>query len=107
MNILLQLLSDESPLVRRKMATLLGWTRVEGALPILVEMLNDQDTKVKKAALFSLITLYPEESESRLLGAMADRDPGLRRWAKIALEKRIAKSVRGKGPSEASLRSKR
>ncbi len=72
LNILLQLLSDESPRVRRKMATLLGWTQMEGVLPILAELSRDPDPKVRKAALFSLVALYPEESEDRLMKAMTD-----------------------------------
>lgn len=79
LNLLLQFLSDESPWVRRKVATLLGWTQMEGALPILMEMSKDQDSMVRRAALFSLATLYPDESENRLLEAMADSDPDLRK----------------------------
>jgi len=90
-NVLLQLLSDESPQVRRKMATLLGWTQGEGALPILAELSKDPDAKVRKAALFSLVTLYPEESEERLMRAMTDSEPHLRKWAKRALEKMVEK----------------
>jgi hypothetical protein len=97
LNILLQLLSDESPLVRRKVATLVGWTQMEGVLPILVQMARDQDARVRKAAIFSLVTLYPEEGEARLLEAMAS-DPDLRSWAKKALEKRIAKPFGKKAP---------
>jgi len=93
LNILIQLLSDESPWVRRKMATLLGWTQTEGVLPILAELSKDQDARVRKAALFSLITLYPEESEGRLMEAMADPEPSLRKWAKRILEKRLAKRI--------------
>jgi HEAT repeat protein len=88
-NTLIQLLSDESPLVRRKVATLLGWSRIEGVFPILMEMSRDQDAKVRKAALFSLLTLYPEESESRVAEAVADGDPDLRRWARETLERAI------------------
>ena len=91
LNILLQLMSDESPWVRRKMATLLGWTPIEGVLPILVQMSNDQEQRVRKAALFSLVTLYPEEGEDRLVKAMTDPDPDLRKWAKKTLEKRLSK----------------
>jgi HEAT repeat protein len=93
LNILLQLMSDESPLVRRKMATLLGWTPMEGVLPVLVELSKDSVVKVRKAALFSLIALYPEESEERLMKAMGDPDPNLRKWAKRALEKRIENPI--------------
>jgi HEAT repeat protein len=93
LNILLQLLSDESPRVRRKMATLLGWTQREGALPILAELSKDPDAKVRKAALFSLVTLYPEESEERLMRAMVDSEPSLRKWAKRVLEKMAEKPI--------------
>jgi HEAT repeat protein len=93
LNILLQLMSDESPWVRRKMATLLGWTPIEGVLPILVELSKDPDGKVRKAALFSLIALYPEESEEQLIKAMADPDSHLRKWAKKTLEKRIENPI--------------
>jgi HEAT repeat protein len=86
-NILLQCLSDESTWVRRKVATLLGWTQIEGALPALVELSRDRDPMVRKAALFSLTTVYPDESEDRLMEAMADSDQGLREWVKMTLEK--------------------
>ena len=93
LNILLQLMSDESPWVRRKMATLLGWTHMEGVLPILAELSKDPDAKVRKAAFFSLVTLYPEESEDRLVKAMADPDPPLRKWAMRALERMTEKPM--------------
>jgi HEAT repeat protein len=94
LNILLQFLSDESPWVRRKVATLLGWNQIDGALPILIEMSRDRDSMVRRAALFSLATLYPDESEDRLLEAMTDSDLGLRKWAKMTLEKIVTKPVK-------------
>jgi HEAT repeat protein len=94
LNILLQFLSDDSMWVRRKVATLLGWSQVEGALPILVEMSRDPDPMVRKAALFSLATLYPDESENRLIEAMTDSDIGLRKWAKMTLEKILARPLK-------------
>jgi len=103
LNILLQFLNDESPWVRRKVATLLGWTPIEGALPILMEMSRDGDSMVRRAALFSLATLYPDESESRLLETMTDSDPGLRKWAKMTLEKIVARPLKRK---TASLRNR-
>jgi len=93
LNILLQLLSDESPWVRRKLATLLGWTPMEGALPILMEMSKDRDGKVRMAALFSLMTLYPEEGRERLFESYKDEDPDIRQWAKKTLERWVARSV--------------
>ncbi len=86
LNLFLQFLSDESPWVRRKLATLLGWSHQEGVLPILAELTRDSEAQVRKAALFSLWSLYPEESEERLLEAMNDPDPDLRRWAMNTLE---------------------
>lgn len=99
LNILLQFLSDESPWVRRKMATLLGWNQMEGGLPILIELSKDQDSKVKKAALFSLLTLYPEEGEGRLVEAMTDTDPDIRRWARDTLNKMIKRPLKRKTAS--------
>jgi HEAT repeat protein len=96
LNILLQFLSDESAWVRRKVATLLGWTPMEGVLPILTELSKDQDSKVRQAALFSLITLYPEESEDRLVEAMGDSEPDLRKWARSTLDRMIAKPLKGR-----------
>jgi HEAT repeat protein len=93
-NLLLQFLDDESPWVRQKLATLLGWTQMEGVLPILMEMSKDQDSRVRKAALFSLLTLYPEESEDRLVEAMTDREPDLRKWVKGILGKMSAKPLK-------------
>jgi len=98
-NILLQCLSDESTWVRRKAATLLGWAQIEGALPILVELSRDHDPMVRRAALFSLTTVYPDESEDRLIEALTDSDEGLREWVKITLEKIAASPLKRKKAS--------
>lgn len=89
LNLLMQFLSDESPWVRRKLATLLGWNQMDGTLPILMEMSKDKDIKVRKAALFSLVTLYPEEGEKQLMEAMTDFDPDIRKWAKDHLNRML------------------
>ncbi|MDO9350714.1 MAG: HEAT repeat domain-containing protein [Deltaproteobacteria bacterium] len=89
LNLLMQFLSDDSSGVRRKVATLLGWNQIEGVLPILVEMSKDEDSKVRKAALFSLVTLYPEEGEQRLMEAMTDADPDIRKWARDQLNRML------------------
>jgi HEAT repeat protein len=86
LNIFIQFLSDESTWVRRKVATLLGWAQIEGALPILKELSRDAHAMVRRAALFSLSTLYPDESENLLIDAMTDPDLELRKWAKTTLE---------------------
>jgi HEAT repeat protein len=99
LNIFLQCLSDESTWVRRKVATLLGWAQIEGALPILKELSKDAHSMVRKAALFSLATLYPGEGENLLMQAMTDLDPDLRKWAKAALEKIVARPFKGKTAS--------
>jgi len=99
LNIFLQFLSDESTWVRRKMATLLGWAQIEGALPILKELSRDVHSVVRRAALFSLATLYPDESENLLVEAMTDPDPGLRKWAKTMLEKILTTPSKGKTAS--------
>jgi len=96
-HVLIQFLNDGSPFVRRKVATLLGWSRIEGGFPILMEMSRDQDAKVRKAALFSLFTSYPEEGEGRLVEAVADGDPDVRRWARETLEKRIGRAPKRHG----------
>ena len=103
LNILLQFLSDESTWVRRKVATLLGWAQIEGVLPILMEFSRDQDAVVRRAALFSLSALYPDESENRLIEALTDSDPGLRKWARMNLEKIVTRPLKRRG---ASLRSR-
>jgi HEAT repeat protein len=89
-NLLLQFLSDESSWVRRKVATLLGWTPMEGAFPILMQLSKDPDSEVRKAALSSLSNLYPEESETRFMAGLTDKDPNLRTWARRHLEKKTA-----------------
>ena len=96
LNIFLQFLSDDSTWVRRKVATLLGWAQIEGALPILKELSRDGHSMVRKAALFSLATLYPDESENLFVEAMTDADPEIRRWAKTTLEKILARPVKEK-----------
>ena len=98
-NILLQCLSDESTWVRRKVATLLGWAQIEGALPILVELSRDHDPMVRRAALFSLTTVYPDESEDRLIEALTDSDESLRGWVKAILEKIAASPLKRKRAS--------
>jgi len=94
LNLLMQFLDDESPIVRKKLATLLGWTQIKGVLPILVELVKDKDSKVRKAALSSLITQYPEEGEEKILEAIADPDPDLRFWAKEMMEKILKKPIK-------------
>jgi len=101
LTLLLQLLSDESPWVRRKIATLLGWYPMEGVFPVLVERSKDGNPGVRKAALISLSSLYPEESEERLIKALTDPDPDIRDWSKRSLEKTLkepeTKAVRSFG----------
>ena len=87
MNLLLQLMDDESARVRRKVATLLGWTQGEGVFPILAQMSKDQDPQVRKAALLSMVSLYPQEGENRLLEALSDPAPEVRKWVQGTLEK--------------------
>ncbi len=99
LNIFLQFLSDDSTWVRRKVATLLGWAQIEGALPILKELSKDVHSMVRKAALFSLTTLYPDESENLLIEAMTDPDPELRKWAKTTLEKILTRPCKGRTAS--------
>ncbi|MCJ7641411.1 MAG: HEAT repeat domain-containing protein, partial [Desulfobacterales bacterium] len=89
--LLIQFLSDETSWVRRKVATLLGWIQMEGTFPVLVEMSKDTDARVRKSSFFSLMTLYPEESKDRLLEAMNDSDPELRRWAQKTLERAVVR----------------
>jgi len=96
LNIFLQFLSDDSTWVRRKVATLLGWAQIEGALPILKELSRDAHSMVRRAALFSLATLYPDESENLLIEAMTDPDPELRKWAKTTLEKTLTRPPKRK-----------
>jgi HEAT repeat protein len=99
LNIFLQFLSDESTWVRRKVATLLGWAQIEGALPILKELSRDVHSMVRKAALFSLATLYPDESENLFVEAMTDADPEIRTWAKTTLEKILTRPYKGETSS--------
>lgn len=87
LNLLHPFLNDESPWVRRKLATLLGWSPQDGAFPILMRLSKDPHAKVRQAALLSLMTLYPAESQDRLLEAMNDPDVDLRKWAKDVLER--------------------
>ena len=95
LNIFLQFLSDESPWVRRRLATLLGWGQHEGVFPIVMELCKDADAGVRKAALFSLTTLYPEECENRLVEAMTDSDPDIRKGARGTLERMASKPRKG------------
>jgi hypothetical protein len=54
---------------------------------------RDPEAKVRKAALSSLLALYPEESENRLMKAMTDPEPYLRKWAKRVLEKMAERPI--------------
>lgn len=91
-NLLHPFSDDESPWVRRKLATLLGWSRQEGTFPILMRLSKDPHAKVRQAALLSLMTLYPAESQDRLLETMNDPDVDLRTWAKDVLERSVRRS---------------
>lgn len=94
LNLLMQLLDDESSMVRQKLATLLGWTQIKGSFPVLVELSKDKDPNVRKAALFSLLTQYPEESQEKIINAMNDSDPEIRIWAKEMIEKIIKTPIK-------------
>ncbi len=94
LNLLQPFVHDESPWVRRKLATMLGWARLNGIFPILVHLSKDPHAKVRQAALLSLMALYPEETEDRLLDAMEDPDAEIRAWAKDVLEKAVRGSER-------------
>jgi ParB family chromosome partitioning protein len=92
LNLLHPFLNDESPWVRRKLATLLGWSPQDGTFPILMRLSKDPHAKVRQAALLSLMTLYPAESQERLLETMNDPDVDLRKWAKDVLERSVGRS---------------
>jgi HEAT repeat protein len=92
LNLLQPFLNDESPWVRRKLATLLGWAQLDGIFPTLMRMTKDPHARVRQAALLSLMALYPEEIEGRLLEAMGDPDAEIRKWAKDVLEKAVRRS---------------
>jgi HEAT repeat protein len=88
-NLLDPFVRDGSPWVRRKLATLLGWTDPDLVFPILMRLFKDPHPQVRKAALLSLITLYPQEGEDRLLEALSDPDGDIQKWAKEVLERII------------------
>ncbi len=92
LSLLQPFVNDESPWVRRKLATLLGWIQLDGVFPILMRLSKDPHAKVRKAALLSLMTLYPEEGEDRLLDAINEPDGDVRRWATEILERSVTRS---------------
>ncbi len=92
LDLLQSFMNDESPWVRRKLATLLGWIQLDGVFPMLVRLSKDPHAKVRKAALISMMALYPQEGEERLLDAINEPDGDLRRWAREVLEKAVTRS---------------
>lgn len=92
-HLLKPLLNDDSPWVRRKMATLLGWREVEGGQMILSELIKDKDAMVRKAALSSLLILYPEEGEAQMWKAISDPSHEVRGWVKAQLNRMLQKST--------------
>lgn len=95
-HLLKPLLNDDSPWVRRKMATLLGWREVEGGQILLCEMIKDKDSMVRKAALSSLLILYPEEGKAQMLEAMNDSNQEIRAWVKVQLNRMLQKPTLNK-----------
>lgn len=73
------------------MATLLGWREVEGGQTLLSEMLKDKESMVRKAALSSLLILYPEEGETQMWNAISDSSHEIRTWVKAQLNRRLQK----------------
>lgn len=77
-------LDDPDALVRREAAFSLGWVRDEATVQLLLDKLRDGNYRVRKAAVEALnwfgVTALP-----RLLAALRDPDPGVRRLAVEAL----------------------
>lgn len=92
-HLLKPLLNDDSPWVRRKMATLLGWREVEGGQILLSELIKDKDSMVRKAALSSLLILYPEEGEDQMWKAISDSSHEVRAWVRAQLNRMLQKST--------------
>jgi HEAT repeat protein/cyclophilin family peptidyl-prolyl cis-trans isomerase len=67
--------ADPSWEVRRRMAELFAGTKGERSTPLLVEMLEDEDGRVRTAVLRSLLAVSPEIAASHSIRHLAGPDP--------------------------------
>jgi HEAT repeat protein len=83
MRALFQEIEDVS--IRRYLALILGYTRDEEAVPLLVEAVDSDDAEMRIYALWALGTIGDPRARPPLLEALTDADPGLRKTAAFAL----------------------
>ncbi len=83
MRALFQEIEDVS--IRRYVALILGYTKDEESVPLLVEAVESDDAEMRIYALWALGTIGDPRARPPLLEALADTDPGLRKTAAFAL----------------------
>jgi HEAT repeat protein len=83
MRALFQEIEDVS--IRRYLALILGYTRDEESVPLLVEAVRSDDAEMRIYALWALGTIGDPRARPPLLEALVDADPGLRKTAAFAL----------------------
>jgi HEAT repeat protein len=83
MRALFQEIEDVS--IRRYLALILGYTKDEESVPLLVEAVDSDDSEMRIYALWALGAIGDPRARPPLLEALADSDPGLRKTAAFAL----------------------
>ncbi len=105
--VLLALLKDEHPEVRKNAATYLGWKDQGDAVPALVQTLQDKEEKVRKAAVSSLANIKDKSAVLPLMRMLGDGSMEIREKSLDAIktiteeEINIDLDLTGKAMSEA------
>lgn len=74
-------LRSNSPLVRRRAATYLGWGQAYNTMSLISELLHDEDRGVRKVALWLVANSSEDKAIPHLIGALEDPEEVVRDMA--------------------------
>lgn len=92
-SILIEALSDPSPLVRRRAAVLAASSNAHSRGEVLVRAAHDDDASVRRVAVLGVAAALGEGGEPTLLLALDDADPTVRRSAAKGLSRSFGPEV--------------
>jgi HEAT repeat protein len=90
---LIEALEDEEPIIRKNVATLLGWRESQDAVRPLLSTLRDEDPNVRAAAATALGALRTDRAVLSLIRTLLDPSPEVRKAAHGALKTTLGREV--------------
>jgi hypothetical protein len=90
---LIEALEDREAIIRKNVATLLGWRESQDAVRPLLSALRDEETSVRAAAATALGALRTDRAVLSLIRTLLDPDPAVRTAAEGALKATLGRAV--------------